>query len=247
MIPRVVDLKLYQPPYEHSLPSAVGRDIGNMPPGSTWYATGKVSLAVLEVLAAIGEVYPSVALCVGLPPPECALEPHLALNRILVERLAILPVWDSESVTPRRVLAAVANRRMPTSVYIAALFAAELRTPGIATAIGEQLALALGERADLPHSASWYSRAFAGCCPMKAKDWRAFGRLMCAHSAAVRRSLRLHGNHDRECVATASPRTLDAYALRYLGRTWASAIQLVGWEWLVDAGLSRVQALVFAE
>jgi hypothetical protein len=193
-------------------------------------------LAVLEQLAGATEKWPWIAPCAGLPDTEYVAEKYAALDRLLRMRLAIVRLHPGQVVTPVAVAKAVAARYAPTPEGLGGWICRRVGVQELSTALVEQFAYAFGARLDLPHSKSWYSRTFSPR-RLTARDWRAVARVASAHHVAVRERLKLRG--DREGPPKLSVRAASRYAVKYLGMTWASAIQRVGWEWVLESVVRR--------
>src|SRR5574341_11037 len=233
-----VELQVCSPPYERLQGISVGGNVRLEPPlGSVIYATGRSVLAVLEQLAVAIDRWPWIAPCACLPATEYAAEKYASLDRILRSRLAVVRMRSAEAPTAVDVTRAVAMRNQPTAGSLAGWLCVNTGAQSLAAPLVEQFAYALGERPSLPHSVSFYSRVFAPG-GLRARDWRAVATLVRAHQLTVRGRFRRGTARDSIGLAP-SPRTLDAYAIRYLGRTWRSASQQVGWEWLLELVIRR--------
>ena len=238
------DLRLCAPPYEHLVPlAAAGNDADPVSPPlvAVVYAAGPCVLAALEQLAIAIDQWPWVAPCIGLPPSEYVAAEYAALRRPFGARLAVVPVRPGRDVAPRAIAAAVARRPQPSAGALAGWIVTRLQAQHLATPLVERLGHALGERSELPRSRSSYSRVFAPPVRLRAMDWERLATLVHALHRAGR------GQESGRTVGSfgsgrpRSARTLNTYAITYLGRTWGSASQCVGWEWVLEAVLRKQQ------
>jgi len=239
-----VALWVCAPPYERMVPLApAGNDADPVSPplGAVVYAAGPCVLAALEQLAIAIAQWPWVAPCIGLPPSEYVAEEYAALRRPFGGRLAVVPLRAGREVAPRELAAAVARRPPPSAGALAGWIVTRVEAQDLATPLVERLGHALGERSGLPRSRSWYSRVFAPHRGLRATDWERLATLVDALRQVAR-------GHDRGRAVGSfgngrarSERTLNTYAITYLGRTWSSASQCVGWEWVLEAALRKQQ------
>lgn len=234
-----VELYICPPPYAGvNVCSLVGGRT-EPPLGSVMYATGQSVLAVLDQLAMAIWKWPWVAPCAGLAPTEYVAQKYASLDRLLGSRLAVVHVQAGQPVTPAGVAGAVAMRNPPHASSLVGWTCTRLDDPSLASPLMAQFAYALRERADLPRSVSWYSRTFAEHGSLRAKDWRVAARLVVEHHLEVRRRLSGRRGGGRPDEFSLSSGTARRYSVKYLGRVWSSAIQYVGWEWVLESILRK--------
>lgn len=234
---RGVELYVCPPPYQRLLGAALLSRDPEPTPGAVAYATGQSVLAVLERLAAVVSRWPWVAPCAGLSPMEHVAEKYASLNGLLGNRLAIVHVRAGQTVTAQAIADAVAKRQEPGKTALTAWICARLSSRDLAAPLAEQFEYALGERASLPRSLSFYSRAFAAHTGLSARDWRAVTQLI--------RTLHWHVSQARlgrdrtasRCGPPLEMRSAQRYTVRYLRSAWSFSRQLVGWEWVLEAAL----------
>jgi len=230
-----VELHVCPPPYQVGHTAGLAGNLPAPPLGSIVYATGRSVLAVLEQLVVAIKQWPWVAPCAALPPTEYAAEKYAALDGSLRERLAVVHLRPGKAANPTDAARAVAMRHAPTADSLAGWICTRLGAQDLSAPLVEQVAYALGEQASLPHSTSWYSRAFSSHSRFAAKDWRAAATLVRAHHLLVRERLRFGSVADGDSAPALLLRTTSRYSTKYLGATCGSAIQRVGWEWVLEA------------
>lgn len=233
------DLRVCAAPYERLGAIALNAANQRPPLGSVVYASGRSVLAVLEQLALAMLRWPWVAPCIGLPPSEYVAEEYAALRRPFGSRLAVIPVAAGREVLPRHIARAVAIRPQPSAGILAGWIVTRLQAQDLATPLLERLAHALGERSALPRSRSSYSRRFARHAPLRATDWERLATLVWTLHRVGRERSGAPAAPGPGIDHRVSGRTMNSYAIKYLGRTWGSASQCVGWEWVLEAALRK--------
>jgi hypothetical protein len=229
-----VELHVCSPPY-HRLDRIPRGGRPGPPLGSVVYAMGRGVMAVLEQLNAAIREWPWVAPCAGLPSTEYVTEKYSSLERLLRARLAVVP--PGQPVNCLAVARAVAARPQPNAGSLAGWICSRLGAGDLAAPLIEQFQRALGGREALPRSVASYSRLFGRYGNLKAKDWRAIARLLVLHHVTVQKHLvgRVVSGEGFDLV----PSTAGRYSVKYLGKTWTSALQHVGWEWVLECALRK--------
>jgi hypothetical protein len=222
--PRNLGVYILEPPY------AVCRPLGNRVPelGAILMVDLRLGRSTCESLVGVTTAAPWC--------PSCARVPASMPARQLIEVLDLLPPScsklpiedDSNPFEPGRYVAAVAARPGPSPTEIAA-YVAGRTSPGIAS----PLLACLEQNGTRQTSRSYLSRRLQAYPPYTAHDWAAIGALVLILRSGRWPAGRLARENGLD------PRTLRAWAARYLAMPWSVAEELVGWECIVEAALRR--------
>lgn len=210
------------PPYGTPLSVSSLASAESLPLGTIVWGKGDATIAVLAELTALSYRSPWAIPCLAVPPREAIHKHLLLLVTELRDRLVVVARGD--------VIACVRRRPTPRPAALARWVARRLRSRELEVPLRSQFEEGLGyQRTTSGLSVASYSRLFALYGEYTARDWRAVGRLA-RHAAA--------GEHAEEHPPTALPfRTATEYAKKYLGVSYRTLTERLGWEWVLEAAL----------
>lgn len=226
-----VDVLVSEPPY-----------VGVRSPSAVPIPLGSVLIASLQAgatsLADVGAVLRSAPWCsvclVDVTPPFDqrvirAFEPHPGA-------FGLIRTGQVRSLPRHQMLGAVRKRPFPSPGDLARFVARRVSRLDLIPALSSCFEVQQpGEHIPRPPHRSTLSRHLQDFKPFTARDWAALARLS--------RVLELAGSRRWSSQERAAlehgidGRTLRGWLVRFLGLSFGEALELVGWEWVVEAGL----------
>jgi len=225
------DVLVSEPPYvDVRSPSGVP-----IPLGSVLIASLQAGATSLADVGAVLRSAPWCSVCLvdATPPFDQrvirAFEPHPgAFGLIRCGQVGSLP--------QHQMLGAIRERPFPSPDDLARFVARRVNRLDLIQALSTCFEVQQPrERMPRPPHRSTLSRQLQGFKPFTARDWAALARLSrvldLAASSSWSSQERAALEHDID------GRTLRGWLARFLGLSFGDALELVGWEWVVEAGL----------
>ena len=164
--------------------------------------------------------------------PACAISPFEPVPG----SFALLYPADFDWLPPgERIRRAVARRPVPQQATIARWIEMRLGRPGLAQTLG----ICFGSGLTPSGPPRTLTRRLQAIGPLEVRDWRGLARL--AQLAVTPGPWRSASLETTALEAGIDPRTLRRWLRLCTDKPWSEFLSNVGWEWILEAALQRVQ------